>query len=215
MTEETPNPQQADADATEKRRLLEAEATRLEIKFDKRYSDKRLADMIAEKKGEAPAKAAAEEPKAAPAVKTSEPELKPTAPKGMLTTMDMTQPGDLQRAEDERRILMERATSLGIANEIRPGANADAVRDHIMRHVANKADEMRQREELDRRRAAGPAIEKVSVRVLRLGDNKISKGIHVPGVGDACFQRGDIINDVSRTRADELELSGMVEIVGG
>lgn len=216
MTDETLNPPVADADAQRKAELM-AEGERHGLKFDKRYSVKRMEDLLAEKKGGAAAKAVTpEEPKPAPVAKPSEPDLKPTASsKGMLTTMDMTLPGDLERAEDERRILMERATSLGIANEIRPGANADAVRDHIMRHVANKANEMRQREELDKRRAAGAVIEKVSVRVLRLGDGKISKGIHVPGVGDACFVRGDIIDNVERKRADELELNGMVEIVGG
>jgi hypothetical protein len=128
--------------------------------------------------------------------------------------MDMRQAGDLQKDEDERKLLMDRAMTLGIANEIPPRANNDTIRNHIMRHVANKADQMRQREEVDRLRAAGPQLQMTSVRVLHLGHDKISKGIHIPGVGDARFQKGDIIQNVEYGRARELENTGMAEIVG-
>jgi hypothetical protein len=249
MTTDTLTPPVADADAAEKRRQLETEAAQRQIKFDKRYSDKRLADMIAEhdaKQAMVPAGPRVEvfvkevdavvtasetarandttiaeldalrkrnaELEAAAAAQPAPPPY--SAPKGMLTTMNMRQAGDMQKDEDERRLLMDRAMTLGIASEIPPRANNDSIRDHIMRHVANKADQMRQREEMDKLRAAGPKHEFVSLRVLHLGHNIISKGIHIPGVGDACFQKGDIIENVALPRAQELEATGMGEIVG-
>ena len=61
MTDETLTPPVADAEAVRKAELT-AEGERLGLKFDKRFSVKRMEDMIAEKKGEAVA------PPAAPAV---------------------------------------------------------------------------------------------------------------------------------------------------
>jgi len=240
MTDETPNPPMADADAINKRATLEADATQRQIKFDKRYSDKRLADMIAEhdakQGGQAPeparatqavvttpepqedvaalkAKLAAAE--AALAAKAVEPAPQSyNAPKGMLTSMTMAGTGALQKEEDERRLLMEQATRLGIGNDISLRANNDAVREHITRHLAAKAQMQAIIDEQDRRRARAPAPVLVKMRVLPLGDGKISKGVHIPGMGDACYSRGDIIDDVLIDTAKAHERSGMGEIVG-
>lgn len=241
MTDETPNPSQTDADAQAARAALEAEAAELGLKVDKRFSDKRIADMIAEKKGATPA-APTPEPapeisatdvaqnddiealkqrlaaaEAALAAKDKPPEAPPAqpynAPAGMSTSMNMPSTGVLGREEDERRLLMERAVSLGIGNEIRPGANADGIREAIMRHVATKADEMNQRAEADRIKALGPQATLVTIRVLKSGDGKISKGIHIPGVGDAHYVKGDLIEGVLKKYADHYEDIGYAEIV--
>jgi hypothetical protein len=247
MTDETLNPSQTDADAQAKRTALETEAAELGLKVDKRFSDKRIADMIAEKRGETPAvtpptppytghldvareqdgmvplselealQAKLAEANAALAAKDKAPEEPPpqpyNAPRGMTTSMNMPSSGVLGREEDERRLLMERAVSLGIGNEIRPGANADGIREAIMRHVATKADEMNQRAEADRIKALGPQAQLVTIRVLKSGDGKISKGIHIPGVGDACYVKGDLIESVLKKYADHYEDIGYAEIV--
>lgn len=55
-------------------------------------------------------------------------------------------------------------------------------------------------------------VGRVKVRVLKAGDNKISKGIHIPGVGDLCYKQGDEITLV-RENAKQLEARGFLEIV--
>lgn len=49
MTEDTLNPPMADADA-QRRTELHAEGEKLGLKFDKRFSIKRMEDMIADKR---------------------------------------------------------------------------------------------------------------------------------------------------------------------
>lgn len=215
-------------DESERKRQLAAEAASLGLKLDMRWGEARMRDAIdgarrAEDNREAElaaARAKLEEQarelaelRAAAEAKREAPVS--NAPKGILTTMAMSLPGDLARQEEERRVLMERAMQLGIANEIRPGASAEAISAAIMRHVANKADQLRQRDELDKLRAQGNRDAKVTIRVLPLGDNKLSKGIHVPGVGDVCYARGDIVHEVQATIAQNLEKLGYAEIVGG
>lgn len=60
-------------------------------------------------------------------------------------------------------------------------------------------------------RAVAPG--KVRGRVLPKGDGKISKGIHVPGVGDLRYKHGDIVPNLERRAAKELEDRGFIEIV--
>lgn len=60
---------------------------------------------------------------------------------------------------------------------------------------------------------AAPDPGKVSVRVLRAGEGKISKGVHVPGVGDLTYKQGDTL-ELLRRSAAELEARGFVEITG-
>jgi hypothetical protein len=68
------------------------------------------------------------------------------------------------------------------------------------------------------RQAAGQlnaprVIEKVRVRVLKLGADKVSMGIHIAGIGEAFYERGEEF-EVERQIADSLEDIGYVEIVG-
>ena len=141
MTEDTLNPSVTDTDAAAKRAALEAEATRLDIKFDKRFSDKRLGDMIAEKKGEtAPpvATTVAEGPslaqlaaelaalkrenealKAAPPAPVAAP-VRSGPPPGTLTSLQMG--ASPAHDSDELAAAWRRATELGLAPAIPKGA---------------------------------------------------------------------------------------------
>lgn len=56
-------------------------------------------------------------------------------------------------------------------------------------------------------------IEKVRVRVLKLGADKISMGIHIAGIGEAYYERGEEF-EIERPIADALEDQGFAEIVG-
>lgn len=60
----------------------------------------------------------------------------------------------------------------------------------------------------------GRAVEpgKVRGRVTLKGDGKISKGIHVPGVGDLTYKRNDIVPNLNRRSALELQDRGLIEI---
>lgn len=55
-------------------------------------------------------------------------------------------------------------------------------------------------------------IPMVQARVLPMGDGKISMGIHIPGVGEAHYERGETFS-VIETVALDLEDRGFVEIV--
>jgi hypothetical protein len=52
----------------------------------------------------------------------------------------------------------------------------------------------------------------VQVRVLPIGDGKISMGVHVPGVGEAHYERGEQFSLIE-TVAIALEDRGFVEIL--
>lgn len=54
--------------------------------------------------------------------------------------------------------------------------------------------------------------EKVEVRVLKKGDQKISMGVHVAGIGEAHYEHGETFT-VAKPIADELEDRGFVELV--
>jgi len=56
------------------------------------------------------------------------------------------------------------------------------------------------------------AIPVVQARVLPMGDGKISMGIHIPGVGEAHYERGETFS-IIETVAMALEDRGFVEIV--
>lgn len=78
-------------------------------------------------------------------------------------------------------------------------ADAQAKRDAARRMVAG----------------AGPAVPSklVTVRVMKLGHDKISMGQHVGGFGDAYYERGDSFA-VAQDIAEALEARGFVEIEG-
>ena len=52
----------------------------------------------------------------------------------------------------------------------------------------------------------------VQARVLPMGDGKISMGVHVPGVGEAHYERGETFS-IIETVAIALEDRGFVEIL--
>jgi len=246
MTDETLNPPMADADANEKRRLLEVEATRLEIKFDKRFSDKRLADMIAEKGGESErplsksmadlkqtvaeleadeVRLAADPPpsvrdlqaqidalKAQNAELAARPVLAPVRtgpPPGTLTSLDMGQSPAAQ--SDELAAAWRKATELGLAGAIPKGASIDQIMKRITDHLAAKAQEQQILEEQQRRKAAEPKQQIVRCRILLKGDGKVGKGVHLPGIGNSCYRRGEFVDlpmDIALAQQD----NGYLEI---
>lgn len=59
--------------------------------------------------------------------------------------------------------------------------------------------------------AAAPVEGRVNLRVLKKGDGKISKGVHVAAQGDEKFAMGDVF-ECSREAADAYEDAGMGEI---
>jgi hypothetical protein len=229
MTDETLTTVPADAE-TDRKSVLIAEGAALGLKLDKRYSEERMVERINEAKaGPAPvaepaapapnaemealkAKLAAAE--AALAAKPAEPAPQPyNAPQGMTTSMNMAQPGALAREETERRVLMERCTIMGIGHLIPPRIGNEGIREILGRHMAERAQKMAAEEAASRLKAKGPVARFVQMRVLPLGDKKISTGIHVPGFGDEYFNRGDIVENVPLQTAKTHELNGYGEII--
>jgi len=228
MTEDmlTTVPAQAE---TDRKSMLIAEGAALGLKLDKRYSEERMMERINEAKaGPAPVvatpapnaelealKAKLAEAEAALAAKAQEPAPQPyNAPANMTTTMNMNLPGVLARDEAERRVLMERCTMMGIGHLVPPRANNDGIREMLGRHMAERAQKMAAEEAASRLKARGPVARFVQMRVLPLGDKKISTGIHVPGFGDEYFSRGDIVPNVPLETARTHERNGYGEILG-
>lgn len=217
MTTETLTPPMADTEA-DRKAALKAEGERLGIKFHPRHSAQRMADMIAEHKAggsvaptPAPVQTAAE-----PAAAVTQPQPAPppyNVPPGTTTMANLTAPGQLAREEEERKRLMDRCTQLGIAQMIPPRAGPDAIREIMGRHMAENAQKIAMKEAEARVKQKGPDTVYVQMRVLPLGHNKISKGIHIPGIGDEMYERGDIIDMLDAKIAQEHELAGRGEIL--
>lgn len=103
-----------------------------------------------------------------------------------------------------RKEVMAEAHKAGMDLEDLKGRPIDQVLSMIGKHMSEKAV---------RQSANVAEAGRVEVRVLKKGDNQISKGIHVPGVGDLCYKAGDHLT-VTREAAGQLEERGYVEIVG-
>jgi len=230
MTDDMLTPHSADTEAQRREELM-AECARLGIKTDRRFSIRRMEDLIAAKLAPAVEEDANIE-EAAPSIADLAAELaalrrenealkaraeaaKSNQPVGMLTTAQMLSPGQLGREEDERRQLMEQASRLGIAREIRPGLNNDGIRDRIMARMAEQAAIQAVLDEQDRLKAVKAPEARVTIRVLPLGDKKISKGVHIPGVGDVKYSYGDLVPDVLISAAKVHQANGYAEIVAG
>jgi len=56
-------------------------------------------------------------------------------------------------------------------------------------------------------------IKRVKARVLPMGDGKISMGVHIAGVGEAHYEKGEIIQDLEEPIAQALEARGYAEII--
>lgn len=109
-------------------------------------------------------------------------------------------------AEDpaERAEVMKSAHEAGMDLEDLKGRPMDVVLSMIGKHITEQAVKRTQGVQTD--------VGRVEVRVLKAGDNKISKGIHIPGVGDLCYKQGDHLT-LPRDAAKQLEARGFVEIV--
>lgn len=112
-----------------------------------------------------------------------------------------------ERAGEREQILAE-AAKLGIVidDEMRKKATNDQILERIGVVMSEKARMLKRSEKTPQGRA--------TVRVLPKGDGKISKGIHVPGVGDLRYVKGDTFS-VPLARAKALEEQGYVEIQNG
>ncbi len=127
----------------------------------------------------------------------------------------MTEP-TLQTAEEveavataERTKLLTEAGSLGLTG-FRKNISTAALGELIQRHkdAKKQADEILA--EQAKITAAIPKNE-VKCRVTKKGDQKLSKGIHVPGKGDLRYGWKDELS-IDRKAALELEERGYVEI---
>lgn len=56
-------------------------------------------------------------------------------------------------------------------------------------------------------------VDLVDIRILPLGDGKVSMGIHIAGVGDAHYEKGEIAKGWLRENAEALEARGFAEIL--
>lgn len=110
-------------------------------------------------------------------------------------------------AEDPeaRAEVMKTAHEAGMDLEDLKGRPIDVVLSMIGKHMTEQA--------VKRAQGVPKEVGRVQVRVLKKGDNKISKGIHVPGVGDLRHKHGDTLT-ITREAALQLEERGYVEIVG-
>lgn len=230
MTDETVTTAAAPAEA-DRKAALKTELVKRGLRPHPKFSEQRMIDMIAEhdaKPADVPAAPAAPPAvdvaalqarlaaaEAALAAKAAEPAPQPyNAPVGMTTTMNMNLPGALAREEAERKMLMDRCAQMGIAHLVPPRANNDAVREMLGRHMAEKAQKMAAEDAVSRLKSRGPVPLFTSMRVLPLGDKKISTGIHMAGFGDEYFARGDIIERLPLETARTHEQNGYGEIIG-
>lgn len=76
----------------------------------------------------------------------------------------------------------------------------DAIRKRAARQAAAKLGEEAE-------------VPKVAARVLPLGDGKVSMGLHIAGIGEAFYEKGETIPGVPEPIARDLEAKGYVEIV--
>lgn len=110
--------------------------------------------------------------------------------------------------ETERAALLQEAASLGLVIDKRRGN--DAIREHIVRHRVAKAQAMAVVNAQEAIRAAEKPAD-VTVRITKLGHNRISRGIHIPGKGDLYFAWKETAV-FERPVAEALEAKGFVEI---
>ena len=127
----------------------------------------------------------------------------------------MTEP-TLQTAEEveaiataERTKLLTEAGSLGLTG-FRKNISTAALGELIQRHKDAKKQADAILAEQAKITAAIPKNE-VLCRVTKKGDQKLSKGVHIPGKGDLCYGWKDTVM-IDRRAANELEERGYVEI---
>ena len=109
----------------------------------------------------------------------------------------------------ERNKLLAEAGSLGLTG-FRKNISTAALGELIQRHK----DAKKQADEILREQAKITAAipkNEVLCRVTKKGDQKLSKGVHVPGKGDLRYSWRDTVM-IDRRAANELEERGYVEI---
>ncbi|CAB4198906.1 hypothetical protein UFOVP1333_6 [uncultured Caudovirales phage] len=112
-------------------------------------------------------------------------------------------------ATAERTKLLTEAGSLGLTG-FRKNVSAAALEELIQRHKDAKKQADAILAEQAKISAAIPKNE-VMCRVTKKGDQKLSKGIHIPGKGDLRYGWKDEVS-IDRKAAHELEERGFVEI---
>ncbi len=96
--------------------------------------------------------------------------------------------------------------------EINADIRAKAARQAALKKAAEAKTPKQAAAELARgEEQAVPTADEVLVRVLKMGDHKISMGVHVGGIGEAHHEKGDEFI-ISRDIAEALEERGYVEI---
>jgi len=109
----------------------------------------------------------------------------------------------------ERANLLAQAGALGITT-LRKNASNETIRQAIERHMVAQAqaDVVKAAQEDIRARQKADTVQ---CRITKKGDQKVSKGIHIPGRGDLKFAWRDVVM-LDRKAALVLEDRGFVEI---
>ena len=110
--------------------------------------------------------------------------------------------------EETRKALHKEAIEIGLKVDKRWG------NDKLLEEIGRKHTELAQIKAVTNAQAeikSATATDTVVCRILPLGHAKISKGIHIPGVGDLCYKTGDTMT-AERSSAERLEKRGFVEI---
>jgi FKBP-type peptidyl-prolyl cis-trans isomerase len=112
------------------------------------------------------------------------------------------------RAARQAQAQLDATAELARAQQAQEGTTAeDDARERAARQAAAQ--------EAPKERPKGRFNAKpVSVRVLKAGDGKVSRGQHIGGVGEDHYERGEVFS-VATSIAQELEDRGFVEIQDG
>ena len=109
----------------------------------------------------------------------------------------------------ERKALLAELANYGLTAPRKKASN-EQLREMLTNHIAAKA----QADEILKAQAAAEKVkirDMVTCRITKAGDQKISRGIHIPGKGDLRFAWQEKIQ-VERAIAEQLEAKHYVEI---
>ena len=113
-----------------------------------------------------------------------------------------------QERDETRKALHKEAIEVGVKIDKRWS------NERLLEEISRKHIELAQQKAVTNAQAelkTAAHTETVSARILPMGNNKISKGIHIPGKGDIKYQTGDTMN-CERALAEGLQARGFVEI---
>ena len=123
-------------------------------------------------------------------------------------TPQMAEEVEIAKAEERKALLAELAHH-GLTAPRKKASN-EALREMLTNHVAAKA----QADEIIKAQKAAEAVREkdmVTCTVTKAGDQKLSRGIHIPGKGDLRYSWREKIS-VERSVAEGLEARHYVEI---